>query len=115
MFFNRLVHTVTVTTLTTSKDADGGTTQTWTSVATGVPCLISLGNGSRPGRFEQPGNIESFTVTSNSEFFGTQSHRFTVTSGPGEGYTFYITGISAHGPAGWIDRFYRTTCEWVQP
>lgn len=114
MFFADPPHLVTVQTLTVSQDASGGTVETYTAVATDVPCLISQGTGSRISRFDQQPIAERITVTGTDASLGMPNTRIVVVSGPRAGKTFRVTGVSEHGPVGMVDQFFRATCELLE-
>ena len=109
--------TVTIQTYALSEDAAGGPVKTWSTVATGVECLISLTGGGMPERF---GGTEFNTATGKlvgeNAAIARQDIRFLVESGSSDisflvGKYLRVTSTDRHGGGELVPKAYRATWE----
>lgn len=108
----QLPHRITIQTLSSGRDSGGGNSQTWTTVATNVACLISQTNGNRDGRHDLDGNVFTGTLVGGNAYIGRADVRFYVTVGPRTGRYLRVTGCKEHGPVqDIVNAFYRATVE----
>lgn len=111
--------TVSVYTLTASKDASGGTSEAYSTLLTaGVQVLITQHTGSRDGRFEGRANVRAGTCTGKDDSLNSQKVRLLVTASDDVpwlvGKALYAESIAAHPPGrfGLVGKRY--TLRWQQ-
>jgi hypothetical protein len=94
MFDALMEHRVTVEYPSTTRDAGGGESLSWTTRVTGVACLLNVGGGaSEQERFDQQGLVGS--VVGATYYTGiARGDRITVTAGPSlVGAALRLTGL----------------------
>lgn len=109
--------TVRIETLTTARDSAGGQVETYTTLATDVPCLVSQLGGNRDGRFRGTDSISTGTCTGNHEGLGRGDIRLYFLTGPAAGLYARADSAENHGPAGGyslIENFYRVKWSSIQ-
>lgn len=107
--------TVRIETVTTARDSAGGQVETYATLATDVPCLVSQVGASRDGRFQGTDNVLSGTCTGNHAGLGRGDIRLYFLTGPVAGMYGRVESAERHGPAGGysqIENFYRV--RWSQ-
>jgi hypothetical protein len=105
--------TIRIEYLTTSQDASGGTVETYTTLAAGVPVLATQTSGNRDGRFDGTNNIITGTVTGENVYLARADIRiYFETANPKieflAGLYAYPQGVSPHAgsPCSWIPKRY---------
>lgn len=93
MFDVFMEHAVTVEYPSSTRDAGGGETLSWTTRATGVACLLNVAGANDSERFSQQGLIGPVTGATYYTAIA-RGDRITVTAGPSlVGVVLRLTGL----------------------
>jgi len=97
-------HAVDIRSVDTTRDAGGGTTNTYITVQSAVPCSIDTHGGSEQDRFDQPQNLITHRVAFLSAVLTTPIVRGMKLIAS-DGSTYHVKGFVAGRAYGGIPAF----------
>lgn len=106
-----LTHSVTIESVTVTRDASGGNSEAWATLESSVPCLIGQTTGRRDQRHQSDSNVWTGTVTGISSNLAKPTVRFLVVTGPRAGRRLRVTGVRTEGGTDFAEKFYVATVE----
>lgn len=110
--------TVRIEILTTSRGTSGGQIESYTTLADGVPAIVTNITAVRDGRQDGTDEIWSGDLFGNHSGFSRGDVRYFFTSGPAAGRYAKVVSAVGNGPGGgvsMIEKFYRSQWEQVRP
>jgi hypothetical protein len=111
--FDNPPHEVNIQSLTTSRDAGGGTSNTFATLLSAVKCSINTASSSEREMFSQPNQVCSHTIAFLSSALTTALARGMKIVATDNSQAFHVLGFSAGRAYAAVPAFTYAYCESI--